>query len=155
MVIQKIRKSLKTECKGQKGQLVAVVGPSGSGKSTILKLLLGFYPLQQGEILIEGRSFSNTSLSEIRDSNGLCFPRILLLKERLEENIRYGRQDATFDEVVKAARAAYAHKFIMEQPDAYNTIVGERGTNLSEGQKQKIAIARALLHKNGPDSSTR
>ena len=135
--------------KVEKGQLVALVGPSGSGKSTILKLLLGFYPLQQGEILIEGRSFSNTSLSEIRDQMAYVSQEAYLLEGTIEENIRYGRQDATFDEVVKAARAAYAHDFIMEQPDAYNTIVGERGTNLSGGQKQRIAIARALL-KNAP-----
>ncbi|GIP32103.1 ABC transporter ATP-binding protein [Paenibacillus sp. J2TS4] len=133
----------------EKGQVVALVGPSGGGKSTIIKLLLGFYSLEQGEIRMEGRRFADYPLSELRDRMAYVSQDTYLIEGTIEENIRYGRMDASNEEVVAAARAAYAHDFIMELTDGYNTMVGERGARLSGGQKQRIAIARAFL-KNAP-----
>ncbi|SFE22759.1 ABC-type multidrug transport system, ATPase and permease component [Paenibacillus algorifonticola] len=132
-----------------KGQLVALVGPSGGGKSTIMKLLLGFYPFSEGDIRIAGKSFAEYSLEELRDSMAYVSQDPYLFEGTIEQNIRYGKMDATAEEVVEAARAAFAHDFITEQTDGYNTAVGERGVRLSGGQKQRIAIARAIL-KNAP-----
>jgi len=133
----------------KKGQVAALVGPSGGGKSTILKLLLGFYPLGKGEIRIEGKPFADYTLSDLRNRMAYVSQDAYLFEGTIEENIRYGRMDASFEEIVAAARVANAHDFIMEQADGYNTMVGERGTRLSGGQKQRITIARALL-KNAP-----
>lgn len=133
----------------QKGQVAALIGASGGGKSTIIKLLLGFYPLGQGDIRIEGKRFADYTLSELRDKMAYVSQDACLIEGTIEENIRYGRRDATFEEVVIASRAANAHDFIMEQVDGYGTAIGERGARLSGGQKQRIAIARALL-KNAP-----
>ncbi|WP_341282694.1 ABC transporter ATP-binding protein [Paenibacillus sp. FSL H8-0537] len=132
-----------------KGQHVALVGPSGGGKSTIMKLLLGFYPFSDGDIRIAGKSFSEYSLEELRDRMAYVSQDPYLFEGTIEQNIRYGKMDATAEEVVEAARAAFAHDFITEQADGYNTAVGERGVRLSGGQKQRIAIARAIL-KNAP-----
>lgn len=131
------------------GQVVALVGPSGGGKSTIMKLLLGYYPLNQGEIRMEGRRLSDYALSEWRNRIAYVSQDAYLFEGTIEQNIRYGRMDASFEEVVAAARTAFAHDFIMEQPDGYGTMIGERGTRLSGGQKQRIAIARAIL-KDAP-----
>lgn len=136
-------------CKAEKGQLVALVGPSGGGKSTVMKLLLGFYPLEQGEIRIEGKRFSDHTLAEWREKMAYVSQDTYLFEGTIADNIRYGRVNATMEEVVAAAQAAFAHDFIIAQADGYNTKVGERGTRLSGGQKQRIAIARALL-KNAP-----
>lgn len=133
----------------RKGDIVALVGPSGGGKSTILKLLLGLYPLGQGEIRIEGQRLQDYTLSELRNKIAYVSQDAYLFEGTIEENIRYGRMDASFEEVVAAARAAHAHDFIMEQENGYDTMVGERGTRLSGGQKQRITIARAFL-KNSP-----
>ncbi len=132
-----------------RGQLVALVGPSGGGKSTIMKLLLGFYSFSEGEIFIEGKRFSDYSLEEIRDKTAYVSQDPYLFEGTIESNIRYGRVDASEEALIRAARAAQAHDFIMEQPEGYNTLVGERGVRLSGGQKQRIAIARAIL-KNAP-----
>lgn len=132
-----------------KGQLVALVGPSGGGKSTIMKLLLGFYPFSEGDIQIAGKSFADYSLEELRNKMAYVSQDPYLFEGTIEQNIRYGKMDATTDEVIEAARAAFAHDFITEQADGYNTAVGERGVRLSGGQKQRIAIARAIL-KNAP-----
>ncbi|WP_338556386.1 ABC transporter ATP-binding protein [Paenibacillus sp. KS-LC4] len=132
-----------------KGQHVALVGPSGGGKSTIMKLLLGFYPFSDGDIRIEGKSFGEYSLEELRDRMAYVSQDPYLFEGTIEQNIRYGKLDATTAEVVEAARAAFAHDFISEQTDGYKTAVGERGVRLSGGQKQRIAIARAIL-KNAP-----
>lgn len=133
----------------KKGHIVALVGPSGGGKSTILKLLLGFYPLGQGEIRIEGKHFTDYTLSELREKMAYVSQDAYLFEGTIEENIRCGRMDASFEEVVAAAYAAHAHDFIMEQADGFNTMVGERGARLSGGQKQRITIARAIL-KSAP-----
>ncbi|MBM7564392.1 ABC transporter ATP-binding protein [Paenibacillus sacheonensis] len=131
------------------GQVVALVGPSGGGKSTLLKLLLGFYPLRQGEIRLQGKGMAEYTLSEFRDRIAYVPQESYLFDGTIAENIRYGRMDATIEEVEAAARAAHAHPFIMEQPDGYETRVGDRGARLSGGQKQRIAIARAIL-KDAP-----
>nr|WP_269846599.1 ABC transporter ATP-binding protein [Paenibacillus roseus] len=132
-----------------RGQVVALVGPSGGGKSTIMKLLLGFYPFAAGDIRVEGRSFADYTLEELREKMAYVSQEPYLFDGTIESNIRYGKMDATDEEVMEAARAAYAHDFIMEQPEGYETLVGERGVRLSGGQKQRIAIARAIL-KNAP-----
>ncbi len=132
-----------------KGQLAALVGPSGSGKSTLIKLLLGFYPLTSGQIVLDGRPMADYTLPELREMIAYVPQDAYLFEGTIRENIRYGRMTATEEEIVQAAIAAHAHGFIMEQPDQYDTMVGERGLRLSGGQKQRIAIARALL-KNAP-----
>lgn len=131
------------------GQVAAIVGASGSGKSTLIKLLLGFYPVDRGEIMLQGKSFGHYTLEEIRGQIAYVPQDAFLFSGTIEENIRYGNPQATTDEVIEAAKAAYAHHFIQELPEQYNTQVGERGASLSGGQRQRIAIARAIL-KNAP-----
>ncbi|WP_028546568.1 ABC transporter ATP-binding protein [Paenibacillus taiwanensis] len=131
------------------GQVAAIVGSSGSGKSTLIKLLLGFYPIDRGDIRIQGKPFGQYTLAEIRQLIAYVPQEAFLFTGTIEENIRYGNPQATHEEVVAAAKAAYAHHFIEELPEQYQTPVGERGASLSGGQRQRIAIARALL-KNAP-----
>ncbi|OMF54287.1 ABC transporter ATP-binding protein [Paenibacillus sp. FSL R5-0766] len=131
------------------GQVAAIVGASGSGKSTLIKLLLGFYPVDSGDILLQGKPFGHYTLDEIRRQIAYVPQEPFLFTGTIEENIRYGNPDATDEEVVEAAKAAYAHHFIQELPEQYKTPVGERGASLSGGQRQRIAIARAIL-KNAP-----
>jgi ABC-type multidrug transport system fused ATPase/permease subunit len=133
----------------QQGQVVALVGPSGGGKSTIVKLLLGFYPVREGEVAIDGRRIEAYSLPQLRSTMAYVPQDAYLFDGTIAENIRYGKPDATRDEIVAAAQAANAHAFILEQPDGYDTPVGERGAKLSGGQRQRIAIARALI-KDAP-----
>lgn len=133
----------------QAGEIVAFIGPSGSGKSTILKLLLSFYHPQSGEILINGRPLNHYSLRDARQLMAYVPQESHLFQGTIEENIRYGKPGATEDEIVAAAKAAYAHEFILTLPDGYRTDVSERGSALSGGQKQRIAIARAIL-KDAP-----
>jgi ATP-binding cassette subfamily B protein len=132
-----------------RGEAVALVGPSGGGKSTILKLLLGFYPLQQGRILVVGKDIQAYSLEELRRLFAYVPQDAYLFQGTIAENIRYGRPDASDEAVIAAAKAANAHTFIFGQPDGYETVVGERGARLSGGERQRIAIARALL-KDAP-----
>jgi ATP-binding cassette, subfamily B, bacterial len=132
-----------------KGQMAALVGPSGGGKSTVLKMLLGYYPPQEGNIVVNAKSIGQYSLTELRDMMAYVPQDAYLFDGTVEENIWYGRPKATREEVIAAAEAANAHGFITELPEGYATKVGERGTRLSGGQKQRIAIARALL-KNAP-----
>jgi ATP-binding cassette, subfamily B, bacterial len=139
----------KLSLKIEKGSIAALVGPSGSGKSTIIKLLMGFYPPESGSITIDGRPMGYYSLTELRDMIAYVSQDSYLFEGTIEENIRYGRLDASPEEIIAAAKLANAHEFIITQPDGYKTMVGERGARLSGGQKQRIAIARALL-KNAP-----
>jgi ABC-type multidrug transport system fused ATPase/permease subunit len=132
-----------------RGEVVALVGPSGGGKSTLMKLLLGFYAPSDGEIWIAGRPVEHYSLEEWRSHIAYVPQDAYLFDGTIEDNIRNGRSDASNDEVIAAAEAAYAHDFILQQPDGYGTRVGERGAALSGGQRQRIAIARAIL-KNAP-----
>ncbi|MGD9675210.1 MAG: ABC transporter ATP-binding protein [Candidatus Bipolaricaulia bacterium] len=131
------------------GEVVALVGPSGGGKSTLAKLLLGLYPEYEGEISVCGRNLRDADLSKVRDLIGYVPQDAYLFDGTIEENIAMGRPGATHDEIVRAAAAAHAHDFILQQPQEYATRVGERGAKLSGGQRQRIAIARALL-KDAP-----
>ena len=133
----------------QKGQVAAFVGPSGGGKSTIFRLLLGCYPLQEGEAYISNRPMYDYPLTDLRQLFAYVPQDAYLYSGSILDNIRYGRPGATEEEVMTAAKAAYAHDFIMEFPQGYHTLVGERGARLSGGQRQRIAIARALL-KDAP-----
>ncbi len=132
-----------------KGQMAALAGSSGGGKSTVIKLLLGFYPVSGGSITIEGKPLSHYSLTEVRSMIAYVPQDAYLFDGTIYENICYGMADASKDEVIAAARAAYAHNFILQMPDGYDTPVGERGAKLSGGQRQRIAIARAMI-KNSP-----
>ncbi len=129
----------------QKGSFVAVVGASGCGKSTLAKLLLGFYPLKRGSISINGRDYRTLSLKEIREQIAYVPQEAYLYETTIAENIAYGRQGVGQDEIVAAAKAANAHDFITRLPDGYDTVLGERGNTLSGGEKQRIAIARAII----------
>lgn len=133
----------------QKGQVAALVGPSGSGKSTIFRLLMGHYAVPQGRVFIFGKPIHVYALSELRDLFAFVPQDAYLYSGSVLENIRYGKPDASEAEITAAAKASYAHDFILELPQGYNTLVGERGARLSGGQRQRIAIARALL-KNAP-----
>jgi ATP-binding cassette subfamily B protein len=131
------------------GKVYALVGPSGSGKSTVLQLLLGLYPPEQGEILVNGHSLAKASLAAIREQIAYVPQSSWLYAASIAENIACAREGATAAQIEAAAKAANAHDFIMELPQDYNTPVGERGSHLSGGQRQRIAIARALL-KDSP-----
>ena len=127
------------------GEILALVGPSGAGKSTILNLLPRFYDPTSGSIKIDGHDLRGLTQDSIHGQIGIVPQETILFGGSVLENIRYGRLDATHDEIVAAARAANAHDFIMAFPNGYETVVGERGMNLSGGQRQRIAIARAIL----------
>ncbi|MFN8277149.1 MAG: ABC transporter transmembrane domain-containing protein [Chitinophagales bacterium] len=129
----------------QPGQKIALVGPSGSGKSTIIKLLSGFYPLQSGEILVDGKNITSFNLTAFRKNLGIVPQEVVLFGGSIRENIAYGKTDATMEEIREAARQANALNFIEDFPEQFETLVGERGLKLSGGQKQRIAIARAIL----------
>lgn len=130
-----------------KGESVALTGESGSGKSTVGKLLMGFYPVANGSIFIDGRSVGEYSLNELRSKISYVPQNAFLFDGTILENIGYGRIGASDDEIVEAARAANAHEFVTKLPDGYQTLVGERGSHLSGGQRQRIAIARAILKR--------
>ncbi|WP_068651594.1 ABC transporter ATP-binding protein [Wolbachia endosymbiont of Trichogramma pretiosum] len=127
------------------GQSVSIVGPSGSGKSTILKLLLRFYDPSEGSITIDGHEIKSIALSDLRSLFGLVPQDHMIFSCSVMENILYGKPDAEYEEVKQAAISAYAMEFIDKLPDKFDTFVGKRGLKLSEGQKQRIIIARAIL----------
>jgi len=127
------------------GQTVALVGPTGAGKTTIVNLLSRFYEIERGTIRIDGTDIRDLTKSSLRSQLGVVLQQTFLFAESVLENIRYGRLDATDDEVVEAARLANADGFIRHLPHGYDTELSERGANLSEGQRQLIAIARAIL----------
>ena len=127
------------------GTATALVGPSGSGKTTAVHLIPRFYDPTEGRILLDGMDLRDISLRSLRNNIGMVLQESFLFMGTLRENIKYGRPDASDDDVIQAAIAANCHDFIMEFPDGYETLVGERGTRLSGGQRQRIAIARALL----------
>jgi ATP-binding cassette subfamily B protein len=133
----------------QPGETVALVGPSGAGKSTVLQLLLRFYDTQHGEVRVDGVPVREVRLAELRQRVGIVPQDSTVFSTSALENIRYGRPDASNDEVVAAAKAAFAHEFISALPEGYDTYLGERGVRLSGGQRQRISIARAML-KNPP-----
>ena len=127
------------------GQMIAFVGPSGAGKSTIANLLPRFYEIDSGSISIDGHDIRDVTLRSLREQIGIVPQETMLFSTTVRENIRYGRLDATDEEVEEAARAANADGFIRELPQGYDTPIGERGLNLSGGQRQRMAIARAIL----------
>ena len=131
------------------GTTAAIVGPTGSGKTTVIKLLLRFYDVESGHISLDGRDIRDLSFDALRGAIGLVSQDVFLFHGSVRDNIAYGTFDAPLDDIVAAARTAEAHDFIMELPDGYDTIVGERGQKLSGGQRQRISIARAVL-KNPP-----
>ena len=127
------------------GQMVAFVGPSGAGKSTIANLIPRFYDVSSGAIRIDGYDVREVTMESLRRQIGIVPQETMLFSTTVRENIRYGRLDATEEEIVQAAKDANAHDFIMALPEGYDTKIGERGLNLSGGQRQRIAIARAIL----------
>ena len=127
------------------GQMIALVGPSGSGKSTIANLIPRFYDIDSGSISIDGYDVREVTTDSLREQIGLVPQETMLFSTTVMENIRYGRLDATDEEIIEASKAANADEFIQELPDGYNTKIGERGLNLSGGQRQRLAIARAIL----------
>ncbi len=131
------------------GKMTALVGPSGGGKSTILNLLLRFYEVNAGTIRIDGQDIATVSRRSLRREIAYVGQHVFLFRASVRDNIAFGKPNATEDEIVAAAKAAYAHDFIMGFPDGYDTPVGEHGLQLSGGQRQRIAIARALI-RNAP-----
>ena len=127
------------------GEIIALLGATGSGKSSIINLIPRFYDPTDGSVSIDGVDLRKVQLQTLRDQIGIVLQETTLFAATIEENISFGRPDATHDDVVEAAMAAQAHDFIMAMPNGYETAVGERGVTLSGGQKQRVAIARALL----------
>jgi ATP-binding cassette, subfamily B, bacterial MsbA len=127
------------------GEMVALVGPSGAGKSTVITLLARFYDPTRGEVLIDGQPIVDFNVHSVRRQIGIVMQDNILFSGSIEDNIRYGRPDATRDEVIAAAQAANCHEFIVRQKNGYDARVGERGMTLSGGQRQRLAIARVLL----------
>ncbi len=127
------------------GQSVGIIGATGSGKSTIMNLLCRFYDVTQGEILIDNINVKELNLHDLRNNIGMAMQDVFLFSDTIEGNIAYGKPACSFDDVVRVAKIANAHEFILNTPDGYDTIVGERGMGLSGGQKQRISLARALL----------
>lgn len=130
------------------GQQVAIVGPTGAGKTTMVKLLMRFYDVNGGAILLDGHNIKDFNRRELRDVFGMVLQDTWLFKGTIMENIRYGRLDATDEEVIAAAKAAHAHRFISTLPGGYNMELNEEITNISQGQKQLLTIARAILADN-------
>jgi subfamily B ATP-binding cassette protein MsbA len=133
----------------QPGEKVALVGKSGSGKTTLANLLLRFYDPTSGAILIAGVDLRQAAVRDLRRQMAVVTQEVILFDDTIRHNIAFGRPGATNAEIEDAARHAFAHEFIMEKPQGYDSIVGEKGTNLSVGQRQRLTIARALL-RNAP-----
>jgi len=127
------------------GEKVALIGPSGGGKSTITRLLMRLVDIRKGQILIDGQEISKVRQNSLRSSIGFVPQDPILFHRTLMDNIRYGRREATDEEVMAAAKLANCHEFILNFPQQYNTYVGERGVKLSGGERQRVAIARAIL----------
>ena len=133
----------------KKGKMVAIVGPSGAGKSTIADLISRFYDVTTGAILIDGNDLRDLNINSLRNNLGIVTQETILFDETIEFNIAYGKVQYTRSELIEAAKAANAYDFITQQPEGFQTIIGEKGSKLSGGQRQRIAIARAIL-KNPP-----
>lgn len=133
----------------KKGTLTAIVGPSGSGKSTMLRLIARFYDPQKGRVLFGGEDERELDPEKLMKKISMVFQDVYLFQDTIGNNIRYGRQDATQEEIEAAAKQACCHDFIRKLPQGYDTMVGEAGSTLSGGEKQRISIARAIL-KDAP-----
>jgi len=144
---ERVLKDINLEIKP--GEMLGLVGPTGSGKSTLVSLICRFYDPDKGRILLDGLDLRDIKVKSLRQNIGMVLQETFLFEGTLRENIAYGKPDASDEEIIEAAKAANAHEFIMGLPDGYDTEVGERGVGLSGGEKQRIAIARAIL-KNPP-----
>jgi ABC-type multidrug transport system fused ATPase/permease subunit len=131
------------------GQVIGIVGPTGAGKSTLVSLLPRFYDPKRGRILLDGVSTRDLTLKSLRAQISIVLQEPLLFSGSIAENIRYGRLEASMEEIIEAAKAANAHDFIMRLPQKYDTMLGERGAAISGGERQRISVARAFL-KNAP-----
>jgi ABC-type multidrug transport system fused ATPase/permease subunit len=131
------------------GETVAFVGTTGAGKSTLLSLVPRFYDPDEGRLLLDGHDLRDITKKSLRSQISIVLQDTLLFSTTVRENIAYGRADATEEEIIEAAKRAQAHEFIMAMPGGYSSEVGERGSHLSVGQRQRIGIARAFL-KNAP-----
>jgi ATP-binding cassette subfamily B protein len=129
--------------------MTAIIGPSGSGKSTICNLIARFWDVDNGKIMIGGKNIKDYTLESLMDQISMVFQNVYLFGDTIENNIRFGRPDATREEVIKAAKKACCHEFISSLPKGYDTLVGDKGFALSGGEKQRISIARAIL-KDAP-----
>ncbi|MBQ8094724.1 MAG: ABC transporter ATP-binding protein [Clostridia bacterium] len=136
----------------QAGKLIAIVGPTGAGKTTIINLLMRFYDVDSGEIRVDGKNIRHLTRRSLRSAYEMVLQDTWVFRGTIFENIAYGRENATMDEVVAAAKAAHIHPFIMRLPDGYETIVAEDGGNISKGQKQLLTIARAMLASSQDNS---
>lgn len=130
----------------QPGKLIAIVGPTGAGKTTIINLLMRFYDINGGKILVDDGEIQDYTRSSLRGAYAMVLQDTWVFKGTIFDNIAYGKENATMDEVVAAAKAAHIHPFIMRLPDGYNTMISEDGGNISKGQKQLLTIARAMLY---------
>lgn len=130
--------------KAEPGKIIGLIGSTGSGKTSITQLITRFYEPVRGEVLIDGKNVNEYSLKALRSNIGFVLQESFLFSSTIKANIAYGKPEATMEQIVDAAKRADAHEFIMELPDGYNTILGERGLGLSGGQKQRIAIARSI-----------
>jgi subfamily B ATP-binding cassette protein MsbA len=144
---QKVLDNINLEIK--KGEIIAIVGKSGEGKTTLVNLLPRFYTPSEGKIYIDGMDISMATFNSLRSQFGIVSQEVILFNDTVMANIAYGKPEADKQEMLAASKAAYAHEFIVELPQGYNTFIGERGLRLSGGQRQRIAIARAIL-KNPP-----
>lgn len=135
-------------CQVKPGQMVAIVGPTGAGKTTMVKLLMRFYDVSSGAIRVDGNDVRNFNRSQLRENFGMVLQDTWLFHGTIMENIRYGRLDATDEEVIAAAKAAHVHRFIQTLPGGYQMELGEDASNVSQGQKQLLTIARAILADN-------
>jgi ATP-binding cassette subfamily B protein len=129
----------------QPGEVHALVGENGAGKSTLINLICRFYEPQEGAILIDGHDIRQANLKSLREQIGVVLQDPFLFNGTVADNIAYGHPESSLEQTVAAAKAANAHNFIMNMPDGYDTIVGERGTRVSGGERQRLSIARAIL----------
>ncbi|MEJ5188996.1 ABC transporter ATP-binding protein [Treponema sp. J25] len=129
------------------GKTLGILGSTGAGKSTLLHLIPRFYEIESGQILLDGKDIRSYPLDELRSRCGMVFQQSILFSGTIRDNLRWGKEDATDEEIIEAARIAQAHDFIMSFPAGYDTLLEERGVNLSGGQKQRLALARALVRR--------
>ena len=127
------------------GQRVAIVGPTGCGKTTIINLLMRFYDVDSGKITVDNRNITDITRKSLRENYGMVLQETWLQKETIADNIAFGKTDATREEIIEAAKQSHAHSFIKRLPKGYDTVIGEDGGILSQGQKQLLCIARVML----------
>lgn len=131
----------------EKGEMIGIVGASGTGKSTLINLIMRLYEVDDGALLVDGYDIKEIRSDKFHSQIGVVLQETFLFSGTILNNIRFSRPDATYEEVIRAAKMANAHEFISKTPDGYNTYVGEKGYNLSGGERQRIAIARAILNE--------